>query len=598
MVNSFYLRLMIGVALLGLAVRGVAAQPVIVDEHFSELSVSSYGEYVVASPELTLGAVRALPADRWQRVEDDDAGFGLEPGAIWLRFDMVASSRSARDLVLEVAYPVLDSVSVFLLENGRLIRQMRSGDHLPFHERPIAFRNFALPFSLNSTEPVTAYIRIETEGIAMLPVTLWSGEAFADYRQHSGLVHGVFYGGLLALLLYNAFLYLAIRHPSYLYYTVTLLGVGLSTASVKGLGFQYLWPDLPQLNQVAIFISSYLFGIFGILFTVTLLKMRVRLPRIYRVCQWYIALDVAMIIFVFVLPYDVSLLGTLLIGITGAVIIFASGFYLWLKRYSGTGLFMAACGAILVAEILLISSRLGVIPSSPAIENSMEIGTFISMVLFSFALAARVNHERREKLIAQQTLATELDSLVQQRTVELENANEQLKILTERDGLTGLYNRRHFDRMFEQEYAGHRRERASLCVVMVDLDHFKSLNDNHGHQFGDECLRVAAGVLSDYATRPRDVSARYGGEEFILLLPHTDTVGGTVVAEEVRVRLEETRITTSEGVEVELTASFGLAAAVPQPGQDHEGLLRAADDALYQAKAAGRNRVVAAAGIH
>jgi len=156
------------------------------------------------------------------------------------------------------------------------------------------------------------------------------------------------------------------------------------------------------------------------------------------------------------------------------------------------------------------------------------------------------------------------------------------------DARTGLYNTRAFDRALEEALSD-RQEDETFGVLMLDLDHFKSVNDRHGHPAGDEALRAFAGVLRS-CMRDGDIAARYGGEEFAVLIAGVDQVGATAVAERIRSRTESTLISLAPGVTERLTVSIGLALA-PAQATDRITLLRLADEALYEAKQGGRNQV-------
>jgi len=172
----------------------------------------------------------------------------------------------------------------------------------------------------------------------------------------------------------------------------------------------------------------------------------------------------------------------------------------------------------------------------------------------------------------------------------LRRSNERLRELSSVDPLTGLFNRRHFMGVLESEFKRMQRYDTPLAFVMLDIDHFKRLNDAHGHQAGDDVLRDLGGLIREQ-TRAADVPGRYGGEEFCVLLPQTGLKGAAGFAERVRRAVEEHRFPTEEG-ELRVTASLGVAAC-PAPGVDRaQDLIGRADDALYQAKAEGRNRVV------
>lgn len=167
----------------------------------------------------------------------------------------------------------------------------------------------------------------------------------------------------------------------------------------------------------------------------------------------------------------------------------------------------------------------------------------------------------------------------------------EVRQLSLTDALTGVSNRRSITAILEQEVARCRRGGAALSVVMVDLDHFKQINDRHGHLTGDRVLAQAARALSE-TLRATDAVGRWGGEEFMLVLTATSAEGAWTMAERCRQRIEALTIRAASGAELKVTGSFGLFCNERDPGLDADSLVRLADDALYKAKALGRNRVI------
>lgn len=183
------------------------------------------------------------------------------------------------------------------------------------------------------------------------------------------------------------------------------------------------------------------------------------------------------------------------------------------------------------------------------------------------------------------TLMLGFTDLTAQKAVE-----HQLRYLAQRDPLTQAYNRHHFWQLANAEMARVKRYHRPLSVAMIDADHFKGINDRYGHDVGDLVLRMIVDTCHD-SLRKNDVLARYGGEEFVVLLPETPLGGALAVMERVRERIEATALTLDDGQSVHITVSIGLAAI--GDGEDGlEGLLKRADDALYAAKDAGRNKVL------
>jgi len=170
-------------------------------------------------------------------------------------------------------------------------------------------------------------------------------------------------------------------------------------------------------------------------------------------------------------------------------------------------------------------------------------------------------------------------------------AEQKLAGLATTDSLTGLSNRRHFDEVIAREWQRAMRERSSIALLMIDADCFKPYNDTHGHQVGDKLLEAIGICIVDKARRATDLAARYGGDEFALLLPGTPSQGALEIAERIRVSVPKLSLPGSNGMQAgAASVSIGIAAVVPVPGSDFHYLVNAADKALYEAKAKGRNR--------
>ncbi|MFJ2381959.1 sensor domain-containing diguanylate cyclase [Pseudomonas protegens] len=170
-------------------------------------------------------------------------------------------------------------------------------------------------------------------------------------------------------------------------------------------------------------------------------------------------------------------------------------------------------------------------------------------------------------------------------SLALQKANQQLQHLSRTDHLTQLYNRGHWEQRLQFEYSRHG---SSIALLMLDIDHFKSINDRHGHQAGDAVIKRVSDLIHQHV-RDSDVAGRYGGEEFAILLPHTDLAGARTLAERLRQSVEEQEV-IHNGQAIAFTISLGIA-CLDRPARDHRCLIEWADQALYASKRAGRNRV-------
>jgi diguanylate cyclase (GGDEF)-like protein len=187
----------------------------------------------------------------------------------------------------------------------------------------------------------------------------------------------------------------------------------------------------------------------------------------------------------------------------------------------------------------------------------------------------------------------EAEAMLKRTETALQKANHQLQQLATMDGLTQIANRRRLDTWIGKEWRRLTREKTPLSVIMCDIDHFKQYNDTYGHQTGDDCLKRVARAIAHTARRSADLAARYGGEEFIIALPNTTVDGALQVAREIQEAVRELKLPHANSpVSPFVTLSMGLAAVVPDAAQTYGQLIAAADQALYEAKKKGRNRIV------
>ncbi len=262
------------------------------------------------------------------------------------------------------------------------------------------------------------------------------------------------------------------------------------------------------------------------------------------------------------------------------------------------------------------------VASNISVDNSVGWVVALALVTLIVALArslvlhtrlTRRTEQLEKELSRRQSVETELQNVrddlelrVRERTqslearnaeltqlrLALETANQRLKRLVAIDALTGVANRRHFDRALDRELRRARREHLPLSLIFLDLDEFKRFNDTYGHSRGDEVLREVAHTLDETFRRGGDLVARYGGEEFAVVLPGVDGRRAELYAERLRRRIWRLAIGyQASTVADRVTISGGVATVPPGMAVTPDGLLRAADKALYRAKCQGRNRI-------
>ncbi|MFD2096138.1 diguanylate cyclase domain-containing protein [Corallincola platygyrae] len=219
------------------------------------------------------------------------------------------------------------------------------------------------------------------------------------------------------------------------------------------------------------------------------------------------------------------------------------------------------------------------------VTPAVALATFVCFFMFSTYPRLARNVEDGIRSNIQNELLVE----------ELSRANEQIIALSLLDPLTNIGNRRAFDNHLDEQWRIAARHQDLLGMVIIDIDFFKDYNDNLGHPQGDTCLQKVAGGIARFSRRPADLAARYGGEEFALLLPDTSMEGAALVAEELRQHIES--MAEPHPTSKIVTVSVGVAVAKVNNQLAPEKLIQAADDALYRAKANGRNRVESASTL-
>lgn len=236
-----------------------------------------------------------------------------------------------------------------------------------------------------------------------------------------------------------------------------------------------------------------------------------------------------------------------------------------------------------------ISPRAGV--SGSEVGETALLITIGLVLLVALGTAAIDKRRYRELSHLHAALAASQQALLRSEG-QLREANALLSELSIRDSLTGLYNRRRFDEVFDTEWRRALRTLRPLALLMIDVDNFKALNDSYGHQRGDECLREIARVLEEQPRRGHDIVARFGGEEFAVLLPGSDAAGAMGIAENIRCAVEGQRMEHRESKTGPwVTVSIGACSRSPRVTETPADMLYDADMALYTAKQLGRNRV-------
>lgn len=539
---------------------------------------------------------------------DNDINLGYSKSAYWLRLTLRAplDGAPARHWLLELGFPALDHVSAYIVD-AQGWRAYQTGDMLSFSQRPYPHRHFLFPMLLDPGQRTTVYLRVESQGTLTLPVMVWTEPALLVYSQSAYGMLALYYGMLLALALYNLLLFLSLRDPVYLAYVLFTISMAIGQISLNGLGNQYLWPDWPAWGNVALPVGFALCGGFGAWFTRLFLDTRQIAPLYDRVLLGLGGIFAALAAAPLALPYQWVAVLVSLQGIVFSVVATVIALFGLRAGNRSARWFLLAWSLLLTGTLVMGARNLGWLPTNMLTTHAIQIGSALEMLLLSFALADRIHLTRQEKekaqgetLMAKETMVAALrqseqwlESRVMERTRELAEANDRLRVseaqlteLAQRDPLTGLANRRRLTDALYQALNQANDRHSEGALLLIDLDHFKPVNDRCGHEAGDRLLQEVALRLQSCAVAG-DTVARLGGDEFILLLPPPQTRHDVeAVAERVLERLRQP-VETPAGRH-DVSASIGIA-YLPSDGHTPEELLKVADLAMYRAKGKGRD---------
>ncbi|TWI49318.1 diguanylate cyclase [Pseudomonas duriflava] len=562
--------------------------------------------------------------DRWQALGERTINLGQQSIGAWLRFEVHNPLAQPQERWLVIEPPTLDQVDVRVRHAATWGPVYSAGDALPFSVRPLPTRQLAYPITIAAGETATVYLRLRSLEFMVVPMRLETPAYYKAHEHKMQLLLSLFFGAMLAMLVYNACLYLFTRDRSYLWYVAYLFSVIGYELSLTGLGQRYLWPEFSGFSVRAYMLFVCLSFLFAAQFVRTFLRLTAypgwmlwanNLILIY----WALAAGVTLLepeLLRFLFPVSLAFLSS--------VLGFATTVTLWRKGSSSAKYLTLAWSVLTVSTLLLILALEGFVPHSPLLLNSQVIGFTLEFVLLSIALVERINQERigriqaqREALLASERLAAEreahlqaqqealeqqrqaneeLERRVQERTQSLIKTNEELAAANAElvhinavDPLCGVHNRRHFETYFTEEINRAKRSGTPVALLIIEIDLFKEINEAFGHPLGDKCIQALASLLSEYTKRAGDLTARLEGATFIMVLPGAVAAEAHALAERICYETSDMRIEYGSAT-VSFSASIGVVSWTPERGDDSFGFLQAASKALRLAQQEGRNR--------
>lgn len=385
--------------------RGIPAATLSLDDQSQPIGLGPYfDQYLDNSSGQSLGSLLGKPG-LWQPSDQQVPNFGFTTATVWLRLRLENRSPDNEIWFLEIPFPHLDYLDVYLIPDGAgetaLKPRYQLGDHRPFSARPLALRNYVVPLRIRYGTGLDLYLRVRTQSSMQIPARLWRRDSYLQSEQSQVLLQGVYFGAMLVVMVYAGLLSGFVRDYSYLYFLGFVACLCVFEFVSQGFAAQYWWPAGGVWNELTIVLCAGL-GVVGLLrFTQIFLNLPRYMPRLHRLCWLLMILAVAMILSQFVITPPRLIIAAVLLFTVASLVCIGTGLRSAWLEVTGIRQYNLAWGLFLALSTIDSLVKFGLLPSSRLTQYGPQAAS-LSLVLFmSFALTARVNSERRAKLLAQ-----------------------------------------------------------------------------------------------------------------------------------------------------------------------------------------------------
>lgn len=521
---------------------------------------------------------------------------GFKQDAIWFKVDVNNTNAYEVKQLLEFNFPLLDDLGVYIVHkySNRILARFDATNAQSFNSRLYQHSNFIFPVTLPAKTEMVFYFRLQSGNYVSAQATLWQPAAFAEQDRLAYFLVCLYLGLLIGLVCYTFILYLLVHDTHYLYYALFSSAMLLAVGSYRGVWFEVFWPNMSHWQAMSIPIGMAVSGLFATLFARSLLQTKSDAPALDKA---FIFISIVFVLTLCLTPFISNIISMKIIALCIFSFIFIAVMTAIVLSIRGSRIgqfYLISWFAFFIGAALFSAQTLGWLPNSFWSQNSIIYGSTLEMLILFFILAKKMtllddenNDSRQEVFKAQNQLITtlrdndqELFNLVKKRTTTLEKANEYLlsqhgKI---HDTLTGLANAALVAEQLQLLLALCKRKKAKLVVLLLNLNDFKKVNTDFGHEVGDKLLITVAARIRDNL-RESDTAARTKGDEFIILLDvNNPAKDPEQISRKIKKAIAQTAII--DGYAIQITVSIGIA-IYPDNADEVDDLLSKATRAMY-----------------
>ena len=438
--------------------------------------------------QLNIDDIRSLKVPRqWQVLEEDFANFGYKPYPYWYRFTITNPSLEPVKQIIEISYPLLDSIDFYQFKAEQAEQTVHTGDRLPYSNRQIDHPHFLFPISLRAGESSDFYLRVMSAGSQLVPIKLWdSTDIFVNLSKEDSL-HAIYLGVVLVVIFFNLLIFFALREKMYLYYSVSTFVFMLFFAIMRAKLYPFIFPNTPAFHHFLLLIlpSSCLF--FAALFSREFLSIRQYSKYANYAINFIIAVCCVCMAGIFVLDSQTSLKLSVLSVIPGSFTLLLLGPIIALMGNRIAWVYTFAWGTFMFGVTVTALSKQGFLPVSFMTEYGMQLGSVLEVFILNAALAYRFYRAHVDKIAAQEARLLE--------NTERREAEVKLLHNSMSDAVTMMPNRSSFELQIFQAINERGSKRIGVCII--DITRYSEINKTLGHQNTDLMMREVAHYFNE-----------------------------------------------------------------------------------------------------
>ncbi len=472
------LRCILGLLIAFVVQNAAQAQPrleTFLPEHLESVVVKV--EYLAdTQDQLSIDQIRdETLQEEWQPLVENYANFGYRPYPYWYRFSLSNPTDQTVSQVLAISYPLLDQVDLYRINGNGDVQHTRTGDRLPFSQRPVAHPHFLFPLRLLPGEKQDFYMRVISQGAHLVPLNLWQEIALFVDLSHEDQLHAIYFGIVIVIVFFNLLIFVALREKLYFYYSASTLFFMLFFAVMRAKLYPHVLSSTPEFHHFLMLVLPGACLLFAALFTREFLQIPKYSKRLNHLVNLIVAVSLTCLAGVFVLDSQASLEFSVLCAIPGTFLLLLMGPILAMLGNPMAWVYTVAWGTFMFGTTVTAMSKHGFLPVSFMTEYGMQVGSALEIFILNAALAYRFYREHEDKIVAQQA---RLKAHSERRDAELRLLQASMT-----DPVTMMPNRTCFEQRINE--ALERRGSQRIAVCAIEIVRFAEISKTLGHQNAD-----------------------------------------------------------------------------------------------------------------